>query len=41
MKIQSNQVELTRLGEHYSYLLCGQLLVSAVDSQRIWQVVAG
>jgi hypothetical protein len=41
--IQSNQVELTRLGEHYSYLLCsgGQLLVSAVDSQRIWQVVAG
>ncbi len=40
--IESNQVELTRLGEHYSYLLCnsGQLLVTAVDSQRIWQVVA-
>ncbi len=39
--IQSNKVELTRLGEHYSYLFCGQLLVTAVDSQRIWQVVAG
>ncbi len=43
VRIQSNKVELARLGEHYSYLLCGsgQLLVSAVDSQRIWQVVAG
>lgn len=41
--IKSSKVELTRLGEHYSYLLCsnGQVLVTAVDSQRIWQVVAG
>jgi len=38
--IQSHPVNLTRLGEHHSYLVCngGQLLVSAIDSQRIWHV---
>ena len=43
VKIQSHRVDLTRLGEHHSHLLCsgGQLLVSAIDSQRIWQVVTG